>query len=154
MYLNYWSGGNKTRPANWIIDNDILALLLPTRFTTSHHSGCGRVDAEQPVIAAGEGRTMTMDKMNQQITCKRCGKSKLFTMFYRSKTSANGRQSWCRKCFHEYHKERRKPKYAKQRLLSPYGVVATHQGHVYTAVYVAPHGFTPEAIRQGVQAEK
>ena len=87
----------------------------------------------------------------QLITCSKCKKEKLFTLFYSDKGKLNGRQSWCRACVNEYNRNSRRD---KRRLKIPYGIVAEINGRPYAAVFVAPHGFTLEATRQGIESGK
>jgi hypothetical protein len=86
--------------------------------------------------------------MTQFIKCTHCKTKKLFTEFYRDHAKRNGRKSWCRQCV-KTHK--RIANRARRELKRTWGIVAEYQGKPFTAVYVAPYGFTPEATRQGVK---
>ena len=86
--------------------------------------------------------------MNQFITCIRCEKDKLFTEFYHDKNKRNGRRSWCRQCMQAYYRAHYRQ---RRELRGTWGVVTQFRGKPYTAVFVAPYGFTPEATRAGIR---
>lgn len=86
--------------------------------------------------------------MTQFITCTKCEERKLFTQFYGSSGKDNGRMSWCRQCTNAYNSKKTRE---KRQLKRVWGIVARHEGKPYTAVFVDPYGFTPEATRQGVE---
>jgi len=93
-----------------------------------------------------------MTTTTQFITCTRCQKDKLFTEFYHDKHKRNGRKSWCRQCVKEYNWEYGRIRYRQRReLRSTWGVVTRLNGKPYTAVFVAPYGFTSEATRAGIR---
>jgi hypothetical protein len=87
----------------------------------------------------------------QFITCTRCGNPKLFTEFHCDKTKQNGRRSWCRQCVQKYNRDAMR---AKRELKRTWGVVARLSGKAYTAVFIDPYGFTPEATRAGIKMVK